>query len=120
MLGERCWDQQAAFRLVLGPLSLSRFRDFLPGDGAFAPLLELTRFATGTTLDFDVQLILKAAEVPACRLERPSSGSARLGWSSWLKTREFARDAADAVLGRHLMQVPRRPARFEAAQPGPA
>jgi type VI secretion system protein ImpH len=116
MLGARCWDQQAAFRLVLGPLSLSRFREFLPGHGAFAPLLELTRFATGTTLDFDVQLILKAAEVPACRLERPGSGSARLGWSSWLKTREFARDAADAVLGRHLMHVPRRPGRFEPEQ----
>jgi type VI secretion system protein ImpH len=116
MLGERCWDQQAAFRLVLGPLSLSRFREFLPGHGAFAPLLELTRFATGTTLDFDVQLILKAAEVPACRLERPSYGSARLGWSSWLKTREFARDAADAVLGYHLTHVPRRAGRFEPEQ----
>jgi type VI secretion system protein ImpH len=69
------------------------------------PLVELTRFFTGITLDFDAQLVLKAAEVPPCRLGRPGPEALRLGWSSWLKTKPFGRDASEAILGRHLTQI---------------
>jgi len=105
MLGSKCWDQQAGFRLVIGPLRYPQFREFLPCERGFGPLVELTRFFVGLTLDFDIQLVLKAAEVPACQLTIPGPKALRLGWSSWLKTKTFSRDAADAVLGRHLTRV---------------
>jgi type VI secretion system protein ImpH len=105
ILGSMCWDQQAGFRLVIGPLTGRQFWKFLPCEKGFAPVVELTRFLAGLTLDFDVQLVLKAAEVPACRLMGPGPQALRLGWSSWLKTKEFSRDAADAVLGRHLTRM---------------
>ena len=105
MLGSRCWDQQAGFTLVVGPLKFNQFRQFLPSENGFSSLVELTRFFVGLTLDFDVQLVLQAAEVPGCRLSRPGSGALRLGWSSWLKTKEFSCDAAAAILGSHLTRL---------------
>jgi type VI secretion system protein ImpH len=105
ILGSKFWDQQAAFRVVMGPLSFDQFRELLPSGSGFPPLVDLTRFFVGMALDFEVCLILKAAEVPACRLGKPAPGGIQLGWSSWLKTREFAHDAGDALLGRHLTRV---------------
>ena len=105
IVGSKWWDQQSAFRVVLGPLSFKQFREFLPSEKGFRSLVELTRFFSGLTLDFDVQLVLKAAEVPSCRLTRPGPAAVRLGWSSWLKTREFSHNATDALLRRHLTRV---------------
>ena len=46
---------------------------------------------------FNVQLILRAADVPYCRLDDESTDAPRLGEMAWLKTREFLTDAGDAV-----------------------
>jgi type VI secretion system protein ImpH len=105
MVGSRCWDQQASFRLVLGPLSFHEFKQFMPSSAGFASLIDLTRLLVGLTLDFDVQLVLKAAEVQSCALRRPGPDALRLGWSSWLKTKEFSHDATDAVFGPHLTRL---------------
>ena len=105
VLGRRVWDQQARFRVRIGPLTFRRFCDFLPTGRAFRALAQLTRFFVGQEVDFDVQLVLEASEVPACRLGARDDRAPRLGWSTWLKTREFARDADDAVLGLHLTGI---------------
>jgi type VI secretion system protein ImpH len=102
LLGSKCWDQQARFRVVIGPLAFQQFCEFLPSGPGFGPMVELIRFFVGLTLDFDIQLVLKPAEVPACQLMRPGPKALRLGWSSWLKTKAFSHNAADAVLGSHL------------------
>jgi type VI secretion system protein ImpH len=105
LAGSRVWDQQAKFKLRLGPLGLKEFNQFLPSGSAFRPLLQLTRFFVGQALDFDAQLLLKAAEVPWCRLGGGPDHSPRLGWSAWLKTREFTRDAGDAVFSGALTRL---------------
>jgi type VI secretion system protein ImpH len=96
VIGSRFWDPHAKFTLEIGPISFADFATFLPSGDAFTPLTEIAKFFAGEELDFDVQLTLKKAEVPACRL---GSGGAqgRLGWSTWLKTKEFTDDATDAV-----------------------
>jgi type VI secretion system protein ImpH len=58
--------------------------------------MKLARLFAGLGLDFDVQLMLRADQVPACRLQ--SAGGARLGWSAWLQTHARSHDAADTVL----------------------
>jgi type VI secretion system protein ImpH len=105
VLGSRVWDQQAAFRLRIGPLGFRAFQDFLPSGTAFAPLVELTRFYVGQELDFDVQLVLKAAEVPRCRLGHVGPDAPRLGWSTWLGTADHAVDADEAVLTGRLTRT---------------
>lgn len=105
VLGRRVWDQQAGFRVRVGPLDIAQFHDFLPSGTAFAPLVELARFFVGQELDFDVQLVLKAAEVPRCRLGDTGARGPRLGWSTWLKTTEFTADADDTMLTGRLTRL---------------
>ena len=103
--GDRVWDQQATFRLQLGPLPYAAFCRFLPTGSALQPLLGMTRFYAGEESDFTVQLTLKAAEVPGCRLGETGAQAPRLGWSTWLKTREFCTDATDAVFSSRLTRA---------------
>ncbi len=97
LLGAKVWDEQGQFRLRVGPLDYGRFLAFSPDGEAFRVLVQLTRQYVDTELDFDVQLILAAAEVPACRLDRKAPARPRLGRNAWLKSREFERDAEEAV-----------------------
>jgi type VI secretion system protein ImpH len=96
-IGDEVWDQQARFRIRVGPLSLKRFLEFLPDGPAMAKLVELTRYFVGQAMVFDVQVFLRATDVPHCRLDDAGFDAPRLGWMSWLKTGTFVADAGDAV-----------------------
>jgi type VI secretion system protein ImpH len=97
IVGERVWDVEGLFRVVIGPLTYRQFSDLLPLGRAHRPLRDLTRFYVGIDLDFELQLLLLASEVPQCRLGGDKSDGSRLGWNSWLRSREFEHDASDAV-----------------------
>jgi len=107
--GARVWDQQAKFRLRLGPLTFAQFCQFLPTGSAFRQLVQLSRFFAGQEQDFDVQLALQASDVPYCRLGLRGEGAPRLGWSAWLKTREFTHDATDAIFAGEIDYAPAVP-----------
>jgi type VI secretion system protein ImpH len=96
-IGTEVWNQQACFRIRVGPVSLERFRYFLPGEQALDQLVDLTRFFVGTAIVFHVQVALRAPEVPLCRLSDEGLDVPRLGWTGWLKTEEFRTDAKDTV-----------------------
>jgi type VI secretion system protein ImpH len=96
-IGDEVWDQQARFRIRVGPVGLERFTDLLPGSPGMATLVELTTFIVGPAMIFDVQVFLRAADVPYCRLDDESIDAPRLGLMGWLKTGEFLTDAGDAV-----------------------
>jgi type VI secretion system protein ImpH len=98
MAGSEVWDQHAKFKIRAGPLTYAQFCDFHPPGTAFRPLVQLSRFFAGQEFDFDVELVLKASAVPDCVIGETSGIAPRLGWSTWLKTREFTRDADDCVL----------------------
>jgi type VI secretion system protein ImpH len=97
ILGERVWDEQGKFRLRVGPLSFEQFQEHQPDRPAFRALAEMARLFVDAEFDFDVQLVLKAEEVPASRLSSDPGAGARLGRYAWLKSREFQRDVDDAV-----------------------
>jgi type VI secretion system protein ImpH len=98
-LGDQVWNQQGRFRIRVGPVGLNRFLDFLPDGRAMAKLVQVTRFLAGQAMAFDVQVFLRANEVPYCRLDDEGLDAPRLGEMAWLKTREFLTDADDAVFG---------------------
>jgi type VI secretion system protein ImpH len=110
LIGSRVWDQQAGFRLRLGPLSFAQLSDLLPSGDVFRPFVQLARFFVGQEFDFDVQFVVKAAEVPGCRLGDEGARAPRLGWSTWLKTDPFSRDAEDPILGGRLTEIGALPA----------
>jgi type VI secretion system protein ImpH len=96
-IGEQVWDQQARFRLRVGPVNLERFLDLLPEGRTMARFVEFTRYLVGQALAFDVQIFLRAEDVPYCRLADDGFDAPRLGWLGWLKTEEFRSDPGDAV-----------------------
>jgi type VI secretion system protein ImpH len=93
VVGTRVWDQQGAFRLVIGPLTLDRFRTLSPDGETFRSIAQMTRMFVDGEFEFDIQLVLLAKEVPACQLGRGS----RMGRDAWLKSRPFVKDAKEAI-----------------------
>lgn len=96
-LGGRVWDEQGKFRLRLGPLTYRQFLAFSPDGPDFLALCQMTRLYVDGGLDFDVQLVLKADEVPGCLLSHAAGAGSRLGRHAWLKRQPRANDADDAV-----------------------
>jgi type VI secretion system protein ImpH len=96
--GSRVWDSQSKFRIQLGPLTLREFQTFVPDGSAFRPISELLRLFVGLEFDFDIQLVLKAEEVPSCYLGSTVVNGAKLGWTSWLKTRGCTANDEQVVL----------------------
>jgi type VI secretion system protein ImpH len=95
--GDAVWERQSKFRIRIGPVGIQRFTCFLPDQEAFRKMTELVRYFAGDALEFEVQLVLRAAEVSMCRLTDETPDAPRLGWLGWLKTEAFEEDAADAV-----------------------
>jgi type VI secretion system protein ImpH len=97
IVGARVWDVQSKLRIKLGPLSYEQFRRFMPTGDALRPICELARSYVGPEFDFDVLPVLRAADVPRCRLAPQESQGARLGWNSWVRSQPFDHDVTDAV-----------------------
>jgi type VI secretion system protein ImpH len=104
ILGARVVLAQSGFRVRLGPLDLAMYKSFLPasahtaaGDGHRA-LSQMVRFAVGPEFDFDLQLVLRAQDVPELQFDRSQAGVMLLGWSTWLGVRPPAKDADDTVI----------------------
>jgi type VI secretion system protein ImpH len=97
LLGRRIWDEQSKIRLTLGPLSLHDYLRFLPDTAAFRSLGQLTRLYVHLELDIEVQLILRAEDVPELRLDPVPGRKPRLGRTTWLNTPHPRRDADEPV-----------------------
>jgi type VI secretion system protein ImpH len=98
IVGDEIWNQQAGVRVKLGPLGLTQYLDFLPSGTAYDSVRSLAKFVSRGEIDFEIQLILKKEEVPACELGLEDSVAPRLGWTSWAKTRPLGQDASDTIL----------------------
>jgi len=95
--GDEIWDQQARVRLRIGPLAREQFDRFLPTGPAHHELRALVRFFGHAQYDFEVQLVLDSGDVPGCVLgDEPATQP--LGWSTWIRSATFARDADETVL----------------------
>jgi type VI secretion system protein ImpH len=98
IIGTRVWDQQSKFRVRLGPLLFKHFLAFLPNGSANRSLKSIIRFIVGNEYDFDVQLSLKANQVPGLVLTTRAVRRPMLGWTTWLKTKPFKKNADNVVL----------------------
>ena len=64
-------------------------------------LAAIVRNYVGDALDYDVNVVLRAEDVPAATL----GGDTRLGQTSWIGTRDASTDADDLYLQpQHLMK----------------
>ena len=110
--GEKVWDVQGKIRVRIGPLSRERFLDFVPNTSDvhrhndYFRVVQLIRLYLGPTIDFDLQVILKAKDVPDCELTDDPTRGPLLGWNTWIKSGDFPQDAEDAVFeGRDVYEL---------------
>ena len=92
--GAQIWDCQGNFRIKFGPLDIDAYTRLLPDTDSFQRLVAWVRHYLGDVLSWDVQLILKAGQVPALRL----GSVGQLGWSTWLISEPVLQDADDLVV----------------------
>ena len=106
-IGARVWSRSSKFRLLIGPVGLADYKRLLPGQGSLERLEAIVRNYSGDALDWDVNVILKAAEVPRAAL----GASAALGHTSWIgKRRDAGTDADDLYLSPPHTLRRKRPA----------
>lgn len=98
LVGDEVFSHQSKVRLRIGPLSLAKYRQFLPDGSAYPALKSLVRFWLGDALESEVQLVLERSSVPFCQLGDPAGEPPRLGWLSWAKNREQSRDPDETIL----------------------
>jgi type VI secretion system protein ImpH len=98
VVGDEIWDPQSRVRVVLGPLPIREYLDFLPSGTAFAPLRSLVRFIAGDEFDVEAQLILRREDVPGCELGAGGAAAPQLGWVSWSKSKTLDQDASETIL----------------------
>ncbi len=94
VIGDRVWECQHKFRIRMGPLDLRQFLRMLPSGDGLPELAAWVRNYVGSVLAWEVQLVLKAEEIPELKLGGPNG----LGWSTWLKTSPLPEDADQVVI----------------------
>ena len=92
--GGRVWQRDLRLRLVVGPLDHAGFTAFLPGGLAARALKSLLTMFTGLALEYEVELVLRAADVwPVAIAEHGHPG--RLGWDAYLVEGPQVQDRSD-------------------------
>lgn len=97
VVGNRVWDIQSMFRIRIGPVHYAEFLDFMPTGRRLLPLCQMVRLYAGAQYDFDVQVVLRKEEVPACQFTSDPATGPRLGWNTWVRSQPMENDAEDAV-----------------------
>ncbi|MCP4339049.1 MAG: type VI secretion system baseplate subunit TssG [Desulfobulbaceae bacterium] len=83
--GSFVWDCQTKFRVSLGPMSFDEFQRFMPNGDLLRPIFSFVRYMVGIEYEFEVRVLLKRNEVPACILGA-ATPAPRLGWTTWVKS----------------------------------
>ncbi|WP_296943973.1 type VI secretion system baseplate subunit TssG [uncultured Massilia sp.] len=95
LAGTRVWQRDLRVRLVIGPLDLRAYETFLPGGRAARALASMLTMFTGLALEYEVQLVLRAADVRGVALDGERDAGGRLGWDGFLVDGPQAADRAD-------------------------
>ena len=102
MVGERVWQRDLRMRLVVGPLKRESFIGFLPGGAAARALKSMLTMFTGVALEYEIQLVLRAADVCGISLG-PDMAGCRLGWDTFLTSGEAPCDRGDVRYELHTL-----------------
>jgi type VI secretion system protein ImpH len=112
VVGGRTWDPTSRFRVQIGPVGLKEFEQLMPTGEMLIPICQFIRSYVGLEYDFDLQVILKAEDIPFCRFAGDSPAKEgdtdaeavtetqvqpHLGWNTWLCSHSPRHDSEDAV-----------------------
>ena len=106
LLGPRVWQRDLRARVSIGPMNRTLHQRFLPGAPGALALRELLTLVSGVSLEYEVRLIVRAADVVGAVLPgTPQSIGAgpRLGWDSYLVTQPCTEDREEAAYDLHAL-----------------
>ena len=98
LLGACVWDCQSKFRVLLGPLDLTDYLEFLPGGEGLKRLSAIVKNYIGDELSWDLNLIMKRKEVPPIRLGL----AGQLGWTTIMTESTPEEDMDDLLLNPYF------------------
>ena len=93
VLGERVRERHTRVRLHVGPLSIDDYERFLPDAPGAAALKQMLLLFATPTIQFELHLILRAAEVSPLRFDAPYGN--RLGYDTCLVSRAALEDCSE-------------------------
>jgi type VI secretion system protein ImpH len=93
VVGDRKYEVQLKFRIRMGPMDLADLQRMVPTGPSFRRLKDWVLNYVNQEFYWDLQCVLKAAAVPGVCLGQ----GAMLGWTTWLKSKEFTRDPDDPI-----------------------
>jgi type VI secretion system protein ImpH len=91
--GAKQFEAQMKFRIRMGPMELQDLHNFLPIADNFKRLKDWVLNYINQEFFWDLQCVVKARAVPGVCLGREGL----LGWTTWLKSEPFNRDAEDPI-----------------------
>jgi type VI secretion system protein ImpH len=91
--GERKYEVQLKFRIAMGPMDFADLQRLVPIGPSFRRLKDWVLNYVNQEFYWDLQCIVKAVDVPVIALGQ----GAMLGWTTWLKSKEFIRDSDDPI-----------------------
>ena len=97
--GARIWQRSLRLRLIVGPLAHASFQSFLPGALAARALHSLLGLFTGVSLEYEIEVVLRASDVRNAVLDDERAG--RLGWDAFLLLDAAPGDRHDVRYGLH-------------------
>lgn len=84
-LGDKVLSRQSSFRISMGPMSHETFVKLLPGSVGMRTVSALVQWFVQDRFDMDVELLLRADDVPVVRLSsKEEECPTRLGQTTWL------------------------------------
>ncbi len=95
--GSMAEDFSGGFRIAIGPVGYADYLALTPGSKRMSEIFAIARLFSGSSFDFDVQVILKKEDIPFCQLGQ-NDAPARLGWNSWARSAPAAKDSTDAIV----------------------
>ena len=100
--GEKVWQRDLRVKVILGPLTHKLFQRFLPGAPGATALRELLTLLSGVSLEYEINLALRADAVESSALDSARSPFAgRLGWDTYVQTRPQQADRCDVRYDVH-------------------
>jgi type VI secretion system protein ImpH len=91
--GERKYEVQLKFRIRMGPMDFVDLQRLVPVGPSFRRLKDWVLNYVNQEFYWDLQCIVKAADVRGIALGQ----GAMLGWTTWLKSKDFIRDPDDPI-----------------------
>ena len=102
LVGARVWQRDLCMRLTVGPLDSIAYESFLPNGLAARALAQMLTMFTGLCLEYEVRLVLRAADVRGCILDSGRTAG-RLGWDCFLITDVESNDRCDVCYDIHTI-----------------